>query len=100
MSAHLLDETASGVYIISATPFNDSGELDLDSTDRLVDFYVEKGVTGITVLGMMGEAQKMSPDESSRFLERVMRRVGDRLPVIVGVSGAGTTLAATSGAWA
>lgn len=90
MSAHLLDETASGVYIISATPFNDSGELDLDSTDRLVDFYVEKGVTGITVLGMMGEAQKMSPDESSRFLERVMRRVGDRLPVIVGVSGAGT----------
>lgn len=89
MAAHLLDETASGVYIISATPFTDSGDLDLDSTDRLLDFYVEKGVTGITILGMMGEAQKMSADESSRFMERVMKRVGDKLPVIVGVSSAG-----------
>ena len=44
MAAHLLDETASGVYIISATPFTDSGDLDLASADRLLDFYVEKGV--------------------------------------------------------
>ena len=55
MSAYRLDESAKGVYIISATPFSDDGSLDLDSTDRLVDFYVEKGVSGITVLGMMGE---------------------------------------------
>ena len=89
MSAHRLDETARGVYIISATPFTDSGELDLDSADRLVDFYIEKGVSGITVLGMMGEAQKMSPGESEAFLARVMKRVNDKLPVIVGVSNAG-----------
>ena len=56
--ARLLDESAKGVYIISATPFTDSGELDLDSTDRLVDFYLEKGVDGITILGVLGEAQK------------------------------------------
>ena len=89
MTAHLLDETANGVYIISATPFTDAGELDLDSTDRLVDFYIEKGVSGITILGIMGEAQKLSAGESGRFMERVMKRVGDKLPVIVGVSGAG-----------
>jgi 4-hydroxy-tetrahydrodipicolinate synthase len=89
MAAHLLDESASGVYIISATPFTESGDLDLDSTDRLLDFYVEKGVSGITILGMMGEAQKMSADESAQFMERVMKRVGDKLPVIVGVSSAG-----------
>jgi 4-hydroxy-tetrahydrodipicolinate synthase len=89
MSDHLLDETARGVYIISATPFTDDGALDLDSADRLVDFYIEKGVTGITVLGMMGEAQKMSPAESESFLARVMKRLDGRLPVIVGVSSAG-----------
>lgn len=89
MSLHKLDETARGVYIISATPFTENGELDLDSADRLVDFYIEKGVSGITVLGMMGEAQKMSPDESETFLERIMQRVGDTLPVVVGVSCAG-----------
>lgn len=89
MAAHLLDETAKGVYIISATPFTEAGELDLESADRLVDFYIEKGVSGITLLGMMGEAQKMSVDESGIFLERIMKRVGGSLPVIVGVSNAG-----------
>ena len=58
MTSHKLDETAAGVFIISATPFSEDGALDLDSADRLVDFYIEKGVSGITVLGMMGEAQK------------------------------------------
>ena len=89
MTAHKLDETASGVYIISATPFTDDGDVDLDSTDRLVDFYLEKNVTGITILGMMGEAQKMSPAESESFLMRVMQRTAGRIPVIVGVSNAG-----------
>lgn len=86
----LLDETAAGVFIISATPFTEEGELDLDSADRLVDFYLEKGVSGITILGMMGEAQKLAPDESMRFMERVLGRVDGRVQVVVGVSSAGT----------
>jgi 4-hydroxy-tetrahydrodipicolinate synthase len=90
MSIYRLDESANGVYIISATPFTENGELDLDSTDRLADFYIEKGVSGITVLGMMGEAQKMAPAESEQFLERMLKRVDGKVPVVVGVSDAGT----------
>ncbi len=89
MSVHKLDESASGVYIISATPFNDDGTVDLESADRLADFYIEKGVSGITLLGMMGEAQKMSPAESESFVERIMKRIDNKVPVIVGVSDAG-----------
>ena len=89
MTTHKLDETAAGVFIISATPFDEDGALDLESADRLVDFYLEKGVSGITVLGMMGEAQKMAPDESEAFLARVLKRVDGRAQVIVGVSNAG-----------
>lgn len=89
MSSMKLDESASGVFIISATPFNDDGSLDLDSTDRMVDFYIEKGVTGITILGVMGEAPKLTPDESVAFLARVLKRTGDKIPVIVGVSNPG-----------
>ena len=89
MSSHKLDESASGFYIISATPFIENGEVDMDSADRLVDFYIEKGVSGITILGMMGEAQKMAPEESESFLDRIMKRVGSKVPVIVGVSNAG-----------
>ena len=89
MSSHKLDESASGVYVISATPFTKNGEVDMDSADRLMDFYIEKAVSGITMLGMMGEAQKMAPEESESFLDRVMKRVGSKVPVIVGVSMAG-----------
>ena len=38
----LLDETAHGVYIISATPFSDDGALAYASLDRLLDFYLAK----------------------------------------------------------
>ena len=55
----------------------------------MVDFYLESGVTGMTILGVMGEAPKMSPDESSEFCRQVLRRVDDRVPVVVGVSAPG-----------
>lgn len=89
MSPNKLDETARGVYIISATPFTENGEVDFESADRLVDFYIEKGVSGITILGIMGEAQKMAPEESVAFLDRIMKRAGSTVPVVVGVSDAG-----------
>lgn len=81
-----IDETAKGVFAISATPFGDDGALDLDSTDRLVDFYLGSGVSGLTILGVMGEAPKLAPDESVAFTRRVLDRVGGRVPVVVGVS--------------
>ncbi|MBL8831032.1 MAG: dihydrodipicolinate synthase family protein [Rhodospirillales bacterium] len=87
--AQRLDESAKGVYIIAATPFTDSGEVDLDSAERMTDFYLECGVTGMTILGVMGEAPKLSPQESSDFAAGVMKRVNGRVPVIVGVSAAG-----------
>ncbi len=81
-----LDEQARGVYIIAATPFTDNGALDLASADTLIDFYLEKGVSGITILGMMGEAPKLTQEESLLFMRRVLQRVGGRVPVVVGVS--------------
>jgi len=85
----LLDESASGVFLIGVTPFTDDGALDLDSTDRVVDFYLERGATGLTVLGMMGEAPKLTAEESRIFVRRVLARVGGRVPVVVGVSAPG-----------
>jgi len=85
----LLDESAKGVYIIAATPFTDSGALDLESTDRMVDFYLGCGIDGLTILGVMGEAPKLSLEESVAFTERVAKRVAGRVPIVVGASAAG-----------
>jgi 4-hydroxy-tetrahydrodipicolinate synthase len=84
-----LDASAKGVYLITVTPFTDSGALDLASTDRMVDFCLEKGVTGLTVLGIMGEAPKLTAEESRTFVKQVLARVAGRVPVVVGVSAPG-----------
>jgi 4-hydroxy-tetrahydrodipicolinate synthase len=85
----LLNETARGVYVIAATPFTDDGALDLPSVDTMVDFYLEAGADGLTVLGMMGEAPKLTAAESSVFVKAVLARVAGRVPVVVGVSSSG-----------
>jgi 4-hydroxy-tetrahydrodipicolinate synthase len=84
----LLTADARGVYTISVTPFTDSGEVDWDSLERVVDFYFEAGSDGLTILGMMGEAPKLTQAESRAVAERVIRRAGSR-PVVVGVSAPG-----------
>jgi 4-hydroxy-tetrahydrodipicolinate synthase len=84
-----LDATARGVYLITVTPFTDSGALDLASTDRMVDFCLESGVTGLTVLGIMGEATKLTAAESASFVKQVLARVSGRVPVVVGASAPG-----------
>jgi 4-hydroxy-tetrahydrodipicolinate synthase len=84
----MLDATASGVYVIAVTPFHDDGRIDDASADRMVDFYRGCGVTGLTILGMMGEAPKLDTEEAIGFSRRVIGRCG-KLPVIVGVSAPG-----------
>lgn len=84
-----LDASAKGVYLIAVTPFTDNGALDLDSTDRMVDFYLDRGATGLTILGILGEATKLTAEESRAFTRQVLRRVNGRVPVVVGASSAG-----------
>ena len=88
MSAGKLTERAQGVFIIAATPFTDEGALDLNSVDSLTDFYLGCGVTGFTLLGIMGEAPKLTAEESLSVVDRVVRRSQGR-QIIVGVSHAG-----------
>jgi 4-hydroxy-tetrahydrodipicolinate synthase len=82
-----LDHTASGVYAIAPTPFTPEGAVDENSIDRMVDFYHGSGVTGLTILGIMGEAPKLEAAESRAIARQVMRR--SKVPVIVGVSAPG-----------
>ena len=84
----MLTDRAAGVYVIAVTPFHDDGRIDEASTDRMVDFYRECGATGLTILGMMGEAPKLDTAEAIEFSRRVVRRAAG-LPIIVGVSAPG-----------
>ncbi|GGE21112.1 4-hydroxy-tetrahydrodipicolinate synthase [Gemmobacter megaterium] len=83
----LLTADAKGVYAISVTPFHPDGRIDFDSLDRVTDFYLEKGATGLTILGIMGEAQKLTQHEARDVARRVIARAS--VPVVVGVSAPG-----------
>lgn len=78
---------SKGVYAIATTPFMPDGSLDSPSIDRLTDFYQDSGCTGITILGIMGEAPKLEPTESRDIIRQVVSRA--KVPVIVGVSAPG-----------
>lgn len=83
-----LTAEARGVFPIAPTPFFDDGTIDVDSIDRITDFYLACGATGVTVLGQLGEAPKLEHAESVDVAARMIRRAG-KLPVVVGVSAPG-----------
>lgn len=76
-----------GIYPIAATPFHPDGRIDTASLDRMIDFYEQSGATGVTILGIMGEAPKLEPEESLAIVRQVAARA--RIPVVVGVSAPG-----------
>jgi len=82
-----LNHTARGVYAIAATPFLPDGAVDFKSVDCMTDFYLSCGVSGLTILGIMGEAPKLDPAEALEISNQVVRRA--KVPVIVGVSAPG-----------
>lgn len=94
----MLTEEAKGVFTIAVTPFLPDGAIDYDSIDRMVDFYIDKGATGLTVLGMMGEAGKLSADESMAVVRHVLARTS--VPIVVGASAPGFAAIETLGKYA
>ena len=84
----MITETTRGVFVIAATPFTGAGEVDFPSIDRMVDYYLQRGVDGLTVLGVMGEAPKLTQVEAIAVVKATLARMNGR-PVIVGVSAPG-----------
>jgi 4-hydroxy-tetrahydrodipicolinate synthase len=82
-----------GVIPITATPFDDAGQVDEASIATLVDFEARCGVHGLNVLGIMGEAHKLSETERRRVAEVFVNCAAGRLPVVVGTSHGGTAVA-------
>ncbi len=83
-----LQSSAQGVFAIAPTPFYQDGRIDHASVDRMTDFYASCGCTGITVLGIMGEAPKLTAGEALEVAGQVIGRAR-AMQVIVGVSAPG-----------
>ena len=80
-----------GVFPILATPFDNRGNLDLESLAKTVRFMVEIEADGLTILGVAGEADRMVDAERERAIRSAIEAAAGRIPVIVGTSYSGTT---------
>ena len=80
---------ATGTYVIAPTPFLPTGALDLPSAARMTEAYLRMGATGLTILGIMGEAPKLDAAESTAFVRAVLEATAGQVPVVVGVSSPG-----------
>ncbi len=80
----------SGVCPIALTPFTEEGHVDLWAIDSLAGLYLDSGVHGLTILGIMGEAHKLSDAERRVVTRRYVSAVGGGVPVVVGCSAMAT----------
>jgi 4-hydroxy-tetrahydrodipicolinate synthase len=87
----------TGVWPILPTPFHDDEALDLDSLARVVRFMGVAGMDGVTVLGVLGEANRVTDAEREQVIRATVEAAraaraasGRRLGVVVGATHPGT----------
>jgi len=73
----------TGAMVALITPF-DNGIIDFETLDELVDFQLDNGIDGIVPVGTTGESPTLSHEEHKQVIERVVKAVGGKVPVIAG----------------
>ena len=68
------------------TPLQGRDELDAAGLERLVEHMLDGGVHGLFILGTTGEEPSLSYKLRHELIERVCKQVGDRVPVMVGIT--------------
>ena len=83
----------SGVFPAITTQLNRDGALDLEGTARHIEALIQSGVTGMIMLGSLGENQALEPEEKRAVIELAVRVVKGRVPVLSGVAETSTPAA-------
>ena len=78
-----------GVFSVLPTPFHDDASLDMDSMRRVVDLFIEAGVSGLTALGVTGEVARLTEKERITVLDTVVKQAAGRVAVIAGTTAEG-----------
>jgi len=73
-----------GSIVAIVTPFKANGEIDVDAFDQLIDWHLKNGTDGIVVCGTTGETPALTGDEDAFLIERAVKQVAGRIPVIAG----------------
>lgn len=86
-----------GVIVPLITPLRPDESLDEHGLERVVEYVIEGGVTGIFVLGSSGEFPNLDSRTKERLLRAVRAQIGNRVSLLAGISNAGTRQALEQG---
>jgi len=82
-----------GVFPAVTTQFKQDQSLDLEATARHLEALLQSGVTGIIMLGSLGENTTLEPEEKRQVLQMAIEVVRGRVPVLSGVAECSTAMA-------
>lgn len=81
-----IEKELQGIIPILATPFTERGEVDGDSFVRLIEASLQDGVQGLAMFGLGSEYYKLTDNERASLMERLVRQVKGRVPVIISIT--------------
>ncbi len=76
----------AGVFPALMTEFGADGALDLEATQRHIQSCLDAEITGLVMLGTLGENPSLTPDEKERVLRAAVEVAGGKVPVLTGVA--------------
>ncbi len=87
----------AGCYTALVTPFTEDNQIDYEGLDKLVDFQIQNGITGILAVGTTGESPTLAWNEHNSIIEKVAVKTKGRCICIAGTGSNNTqeTLFAT-----
>ena len=83
----------SGVITALITPFDEKGNVDFKSFEKILEMQISAGINGLLPLGTTAESPVLNETEKEKIIEMVLNKVNGKIPVIAG-SGSNSTQAA------
>jgi 4-hydroxy-tetrahydrodipicolinate synthase len=79
--------TITGLFAAVATPIQADGGIDFATFDRLIDFLVEAGVSGVCLGGATGEYPHFETEDRKAIVRHAARRLPRDRALLVGIGG-------------
>ena len=80
-----------GSLVALVTPMQESGAIDWDKFEQLLNFHVDNGTDGIVAVGTTGESATLAMSEHCEAIRFVVEKINGRIPVVAGTGANSTT---------
>ena len=73
-------QALKGSLVALVTPMEESGEVDYESLEKLIDWHINHGTNGIVSVGTTGESATLDVDEHVEVIKHTVEHVNSRVP--------------------